>query len=69
MKDCTNLGPRIKAERVRQHITQERLGKLVGVGTTHISHIETGNTLPSIQIFVKILNALDCAADEILRGE
>jgi transcriptional regulator with XRE-family HTH domain len=66
MKDCTNIGPRIRAARGRQRLTQEKLGQIVGVGTTHISHIETGSTMPSMETFVKILNALDCSADELL---
>lgn len=66
MKDCANIGPRIRAARGRQRLTQEKLGQIVGVGTTHISHIETGSTMPSMETFVKILNALDCSADELL---
>ncbi len=66
MKDCANIGPRIRAARNRQRLTQEKLGQIVGVGTTHISHIETGSTMPSMETFVKILNALGCSADEIL---
>ena len=66
MKDCANIGPRIRAARNRQRLTQENLGRLVGVGTTHISHIETGSTMPIMETFVKILNALDCSADELL---
>jgi len=37
--------------------------------TTHISHIETGNTIPSLKTFVAIVNALDCSADELLCRE
>ena len=66
MKDCTNIGPRLRAVRSRQRLTQEKLGQIVGVGTTHISHIETGSTMPSLETFVRILNALDCSADELL---
>lgn len=66
MADCTNLGKRIRAMRVRKNITQERLGEMIDVGTTHVSHIETGNTMPSMKTFVKIINALECSADELL---
>jgi len=41
---------------------------MVGVGTTHISHIETGNTIPSIKTFVAIINALNLSSDELLRN-
>ncbi|MDD6189112.1 MAG: helix-turn-helix transcriptional regulator [Clostridiales bacterium] len=69
MADCTNLGKKIRAVRSQKKITQERLGELIDVGTTHISHIETGNTMPSMRTFVKIINALECSADELLKEE
>lgn len=69
MADCTNLGKRIRAMRSKKNITQERLGEMIGVGTTHVSHIETGNTMPSMKTFVKIVNALECSADELLSEE
>ena len=37
----------------------------VGVGVTHISHIETGNSIPSLQVMLDIINALGCSADEL----
>ena len=55
--------------RSKKNITQERLGEMIGVGTTHVSHIETGNTMPSMKTFVKIINALECSADELLSEE
>ena len=69
MADCTNLGKRIRAMRSKKNITQERLGEMIGVGTTHVSHIETGNTMPSMKTFVNIVNALECSADELLSEE
>lgn len=36
------------------------------MGVTHISHIETGNSVPSLQVMVDIINALGCSADELL---
>ncbi len=66
MIDYKDVGARIRSVRQRQKMTQERLADAVGVGVTHISHIETGNSIPSLQVFVDILNALDCSADELL---
>ncbi len=64
--DYHDIGRRIRAARIDKGITQEQLAELIDVGTTHISHIETGNTIPSLKIFVKILNTLDVSADEVL---
>ena len=60
------LGSRIRAMRLERKITQEKLAEAAGVGVTHISHIETGNSIPSLQTLVDIINALDCTADELL---
>jgi len=45
---------------------QEQLANEVGVVVTHISHIETGNSVPSLKTLIDIINALDCSADELL---
>ncbi len=42
---------------------------MCNVGTTHISHIETGNCIPSLKTFIAILNSLSCSADELLCDE
>lgn len=60
------IGKRIRAVRLVKGMTQEKLAELVEVGTTHISHIETGNTIPSMKIFIAIVNALNVSADELL---
>jgi len=66
--DYLDIGTRIRAERKKQNISQEKLAEIVGVGTTHISHIETGNSKLSIKVFVGILNALNLSSDELLRN-
>ena len=66
--DYLDIGARIRAERKKQKISQEKLAEMVGVGTTHISHIETGNTKLSIKTFVEIINALNISSDELLRN-
>lgn len=66
MIDYKDVGARIRAVRLSRKMTQERLADAVGVGVTHISHIETGNSIPSLQVFVDILNTLNCSADELL---
>ena len=42
---------------------------MYNVGTTHISHIEMGNCIPSLKVFIAILNALSCSANETLCDE
>ena len=66
MVDYKFLGARIRAVRLKKKITQEKLAEAAGVGVTHISHIETGNSIPSVQTLIDIIHALDCSADELL---
>ncbi|MDR1706012.1 MAG: helix-turn-helix domain-containing protein [Clostridiales bacterium] len=66
--DYLDIGKRIRAERLKQKVTQEKLAEMTGVGTTHISHIETGNSKLSIKAFVSIVNALNISADELFRN-
>ncbi|MBQ8947797.1 MAG: helix-turn-helix transcriptional regulator [Lachnospiraceae bacterium] len=69
MHDYKLIGKRIRERRIKAGLSQEKLAEKCDVGTTHISHIETGNCVPSLKIFVSIINALSCSADEILCDE
>ena len=63
--DYTDVGQRIKRLSMEKGLTQERLSEAIGVGPSHMSHIESGSTVPSLEVFIAILNALDCSADEL----
>ena len=60
MVDYADIGKRIRACRLAKGMTQEQLANEVGVVVTHISHIETGNSVPSLKTLIDIINALDC---------
>lgn len=67
--DYQDIGQRIKRFRMEQGLTQERLSEMIGVGPSHMSHIESGSAVPSLEVFISILNALNCSADELLCRE
>lgn len=67
--DYKDIGQRIKAKRIEKGLTQEKLSELIGVGPSHMSHIESGSTVASFEVFISILNALECSADELLCRE
>ena len=67
--DYTDVGQRIKRLRMEKGLTQKRLSEAIGVGPSHMSHIESGSTVPSLEVFIAILNALDCSADALLCRE
>ena len=66
--DYRDIGVRIRKARKAAGMSQERLAEAVGVGTTHISHIETGKVLPSMSVFISLLNVLQISADEVVAG-
>ena len=67
--DYKDIGQRIKAKRIEKGLTQEKLSEAIGIGPSHMSHIESGSTVPSFEVFISILNALDCSSDELLCRE
>lgn len=69
MIDYKTIGERIRKRRLACNLSQEKLAEICDVGTTHISHIETGNCIPSLKVFIAILNALSCSADELICDE
>ena len=64
--DYKDIGTRIRAIRMERSMTQAQLAEACGVGVTHISHVETGNGIPSLETFLSVVNALECSADELL---
>ena len=66
MIDYKSIGARIRAVRTEKKITQEQLAEAVGVGTSHISHIETGIGKASLETLILIANTLECSTDELL---
>ena len=60
------IGQRIRKFRKAYNLSQEQLAEKVGISTTHMSHIETGNTKLSLPVFVEIADALCVQTDELL---
>lgn len=60
------LGKRINQLRKSKGLTSERLSELCGVNAVHIRRIESGGSLPSLTLFIKICNVLKTSADYLL---
>ena len=52
MVDYADIGKRIRTCRLAKGMTQEQLANEVGVVVTHISHIETGNSVPFREVIL-----------------
>lgn len=64
--DYYEIGQRIRKLRKAQGLSQEQLAEQVGISTTHMSHIETGNTKLSLPVLVDISRVLHATTDELL---
>ncbi len=53
-----DLGKRIKELRKSKGFTQERLSEIVGVDPKHLSRIECGKNVPSIDLITRISSVL-----------
>lgn len=67
--DKVELGIKIRETRKKRGYTQEKLSEMAGIGTMYLGEIERGKKMPSLKIFIRILEALNVSADYILRNE
>ena len=61
------LGERIREARRSKGMTQEVLSELVEVTPFYMGELERGVKTPSLDVFVRLLEALDVSADTLLR--
>ena len=69
LMDKLEMGRRIREARIKKGYTQQSLAEIADVGDMYISEIERGVKMPSMNLFIKLLTALDISADYVLRGE
>lgn len=67
--DKSELGIKIKEARIQKGYTQEKLAETAGIGPVYLSEIERGVKMPSLKLFIKIIDALEISADYVLRDE
>lgn len=65
--DRLTMGDRIKEIRKKRGLTQEQLAEKVDITLEYISQIERGLKIPSMQVFIKLVEVLDVSADYLLR--
>ena len=66
--DYYAIGQRIRKIRKAHGMSQEELAERVDISTTHMSHIETGNTKLSLPVLVDIATVLEVRTDDLLHG-
>ncbi len=61
-----NFGERLKKIRKNKGFTQEELAEKVGISRSNIANYENNKNMPSVDILVKLSNALDVFIDYII---
>lgn len=64
--DYELLGANIRKYRVNFGMKQEELAEKVECSSTHIGMVENANSKPSLEMVVKIANALQVTPDQLL---
>lgn len=64
--DYYKIGQQIRKIRKAHGLSQEELAEKIDISTTHMSHIETGNTKLSLPVLVDIAAALEVRTDDLL---
>lgn len=67
--DYKELGKRIRAERRKQDLTQEKLAEMADISESFMGHIERGGRTLSIETLAKLANALNLSIEYIVCGE
>lgn len=61
-----DIGKRIRLLRLQNNMTQEELGRKIGVKYNTIASYERGDNLPSIHKLIAIANLFDVSLDELV---
>ena len=66
--DYKLIGNRIKAERKKQNMTQEKLAEKLGVSVGYISQVERGITKTSLDLLGTISDILCCDISDFIKA-
>lgn len=66
--DMLSIGKNIRNKREAKSWKQDVLAGKVELTAGYIGMIERGEKVPKLETFIRIVNALDATADEILEG-
>lgn len=67
--DKVAVGQRIRELRQEKGFSRHALAEKAGTGEVYLGEIERGLKMPSLNTFIRIVEALDVSADYLLRDE
>lgn len=66
--DYVQMGKRIREQRLKYKLTQEKLAEKVDVAPSYISEIERGTSICSLSVLVRIADVLELNLDNLVCG-
>lgn len=66
--DYTKIGKRISQRRKELRLKQSEVEERAKIGYKYLSNIERGVSIPSIEVIMRLANALDTTPDTFLVG-
>ena len=67
--DKVALGKNIRAARKMRKMTLEGLAEKIDIGRVYLGEIERGKKLPSMKVFISLVEVLEVSADYLLQNE
>lgn len=64
--DLKSIGKKIKEQRIRKNISQEKLAELIDVTPSYISNLESGKRIASLHTMLEIVNKLELSFDYLM---
>ena len=68
-KQLIEVGKRVRMARKERHLSQADLAELVQISPSHMSDFENGKTNISLDIFMRLTEALQVSADWLLQTD
>lgn len=59
----------LRHRRMERHLSQKELSELSGINQAHLSRIELGKVIPSLELAFKLAATLDCKIEDIFTPE
>lgn len=67
--DYKKIGMEIKMKRMQSKLSQIELAEYLGISQTHLSNAETGRTILSLKLLLKIKKRFGCTLDELVEPD
>jgi len=60
------IGEQVRRRRQLKKLTQDKLARAADISLSFLGHIERGSRKLSVETLIKLAQALECSADELL---